>query len=121
MAAAAVSFLCLSFYFLRMQGGGIAKPGREGYLHWVPFWQFVPHFLTEKGKKLLRKMLFWLAMTALFYGLLFGYFVPRAKREVAQRHSNNSAAPECAVKPRELVGAQFCAPSYRWLAGYRTR
>jgi hypothetical protein len=49
-----------------MQGDDIAKPGREGYLHWVPFWQFVPHFLTEKGKRLLRKMLFWLAMSALF-------------------------------------------------------
>jgi hypothetical protein len=41
-------FVCLPFYPLFwMQGDDIAKPGGEGYLHWVPFWQFVPHFLTE--------------------------------------------------------------------------
>jgi hypothetical protein len=78
MAAAAVSFVCLSIHFFWMQGDDIAKPGREGYLHWVPFGQFVPHFLTEKGKRLLRKMLFWLAMTALFYGLLFWILLPES-------------------------------------------
>jgi hypothetical protein len=72
------SFLCFFYYFFSLFGPGVLKSQAEKYKYLLgPFILIMPWLFTEDGKRLHRRMLLWLAVTAVFYVVIFGFFKPR--------------------------------------------